>query len=376
MEQQKLHILSVYLKKWSYGENKVTVNYSLSVGNNYYRKHRDQKLAKATNMVNELLAQILKDAKSLEGKNEKAQIQIKLINEGEAKKKLNAFFLKITKEFNQNKKSRGKSRMISSRSVDFYYSDSEYELLEDEIKFFVHLNRGLNKVNGDLWSNAISDFKMALKFKPDNVQVNKHLAIAYNKLGQFSDALSPLKIYADSEQSADSLNTLATVYINLEEFDKADEIYQQIAEEFEDTITALFGRAQIAYKQGHDYTKYLDEINKSNPTKLIEKLKNNWEYRLSNEDLQTQWNASTAARYLGFDRPFDLTKKAFNKEIPCYFNADKGTIRFIKEEIDCWIELRNRYNLDGSKYKVFENKLTPEEKGTKRKKKQSAKVAS
>lgn len=375
MEQYKLHILSVYLKKWSYTENKLTLNYSFCIDENYLRKHRDLKFAKATNMVNEILAQAIKDSKYSNGNNEKG-FQSKLVNEGEVRKKLNDFFLKISKEFNQNKKSHGKSRMISSRSVDFYYNDTEYELLEDGIKFYVHLNRGLNKMNGDLWSNAISDLKQALKFEPDNVLVNKHLALAYNKLGQFSDAIIPLKIYVDSEHSAESLNTLAIAYINLEEFDKADVIYKQIADEFDDKATALFGRAQIAYKQGNDYLKYLDEINKSTPSRLVDKLKNNWEYRLANEELQTSWNASTASRYLGFERPFDLTKKAFNREIPCYFNADKGTIHFVKEEIDCWIVLRNRYNLDGSKYKVFANRLTPEERGIKRKKKQSAKIAS
>ncbi len=372
MDYKNLHILSVYLKKWSYGENKITLNYSFCAGEKYHRKHRDLKMAKVSNMVKDILSHAIKDAKSDDGN----AFQVKMVNEGEIKKKLNSFFLKIAKEFNNNKKSRGKSRMISSRSVDFYYQDTDYELLEDEIKFFVHLNRGLNKVNGDLWSNAISDFKLALKFKPDDIIVNKHLALAYNKLGQFSDAISPLKIYTESEHNVESFNTLALTYINLEEFEKADEIFKQIADEFEDNIAALFGRAQIAYKQGKDYLAYLDEINKSSPTTLIEKLKNNWEYRLSNEDLQTTWNASTAARYLGFERPFDLTKKAFNQEIPCYFNADKGTIRFVKEEIDCWIDLRNRYNLDGSKYKVFANKLTAEEKGKNHKKQKSAKIAS
>ena len=375
MEQQKLHLLSVYLKKWSYGENKLTINYSFCVQGKYYRKHRELKLVKALKMVSEISAQLIKDAKNTE-RNSDVGFQVKLTNEGEVKKKLSSFFVKIAKEFSQNKKSRGKSRMISSRSVDFYYTDTDYELLDDEIKFFVHLNRGLNKVNGDLWSNAISDFKMAAKFKPGDVTVNKHLAFAYNKLGQFSDAVEPLKIYVNSEHSIESLNTLATAYINLQEFDKADEIYKQIAEEFDDNTTALFGRAQIAYKQGENYLEYLDEINKSNPSWLVDKLKNNWEYKLANEELQTRWNASTAARYLGFERPFDLTKKAFNQEIPCYFNADKGTIRFVKEEIDCWIKLHNKYSLSSSKYKVFANKLTPEERSTKQKNKQPAKIAS
>ena len=69
----------------------------------------------------------------------------------ETQRKLNLFLSKILKEFNTNKRSRGRVRMISSRSMDFYYNDFEYEPLSDQEKFYVHLNRGVNKMNGDLF---------------------------------------------------------------------------------------------------------------------------------------------------------------------------------------------------------------------------------
>ncbi|MCB0281417.1 MAG: hypothetical protein H6627_06655 [Calditrichae bacterium] len=374
MKPSALYVLSAYLKKWSYADNKLTINYTFCINDGYYRKHKELRLNKTAPMISELLGQLLKDAKN--GNSAPSDEPVRFVGEGEVKKKLSGFFNKIAKEFKGNKKTRGKSRMISSRSIDFYYNDFEYEQLEDDVKFYVHLNRGLNKVSGDLWSNAVSDFKLAIGFKPEDITANKYLAMAFNKLGQFSDAVVPLKIYADSENTPESLNALAIAYINLEEYEKADEIFRQITENFSDSNIALFGRAQIGYKKGQEFLSHLDKIYEKNPELLVEKLKTEWEYKLPpNSSNATIWNAATAARYLGFERPFDLTKKAFNQEIPCYFNADKGTIRFVKEEIDCWIELHNRYNIDGSTYQVYENKLLPQEKG-KTPKKKSAKTLS
>jgi len=375
MEQAGLFILSAYLKKWSYGENKLTVNYTFCIDDSYFRKHKELRISKSTSMVADLIAQINKDIAQINDISD-SHSSVQIVNESEVKKKLNNFLAKIIKEFKQNKKSHGKSRMISSRSIDFFYNDQEYEQVDDNVKFYVHLNRGLNKVSGDLWENAISDFKLAIKFKPDDVTTNKHLALAYNKLGQFSEAVKPLKIYADSENTAESLNALAVAYINLEEYEKADEIFKQITDNFDHDFLAFFGRAQIAYKRGDNYQKYLDMIYQDSSDWLVNKLKTDWEYNLNNEDEHTVWNAATAARYMGFERPFDLTKKAFNQEIPSYFDAEKGTIRFVKEELDCWIELHNRYNMDGSQYKIYEDRLSAEEKKNLRKKKKTAKSVS
>jgi len=375
MEQSSLFILSAYLKKWSYAENKITINYTFCINDNYQRKHKELRLVRSGAMITDLLNHLFKEAKSFLGNDSRKPIN--LIGDSEVKKKLNNFFTKINKEFRNNKKSRGKSRMISSRSIDFYYNDFEYDQLTDDVKFYVHLNRGLNKVNGDLWSNAITDFKLAAKFRPEDVTTNKYLAMAFSKLGQFSDALEPLKIYADSENSPESLTALANSYINLEQYDKADEIFKEISDTFSDEGTALFGRAQIAYKKGNDYLGHLEKIYDQNKERFLEKLKKDWDYKLSLDDERfTVWNAATAARYLGFERPFDLTKKAFNNEIPCYFDAEKGTIRFIKEEIDCWIEIHNRFNIDGLTYQVYEDKLLPKEKGKKKTKKKPAKSVS
>ena len=359
MDSANIYLLSVYLKKWSYNDNRFTINYSFCVENyEYHRKYIDLRAGRNHNLVDDLINQVIRDAKSF---SESSNLNI--VNGNEIRKKLNQFIGKITKEFRSNKKNRGKSRMISNRSLDFYYNDHEYEQLTPDVKYYVHLNRGLNKVNGDLWSNAVVDFKLALEHKPGDPTANKYLAMAYNKLGQFSEAVEPLKICADAENSSETLNALAMAYINLEEYEKADDLYCQISENFGDEHLALYGQAQIAYKSGKDYLSYLDKLYEIDSEWLVEKLKKDWEYRLAMEiDEQNMWNAATAARYLGFKRPYDLTRKAFNSEIPCYFDAEKGTIRFVKEELDCWINLHNHFNLDGQNYQTFEDKLLPEEK--------------
>ena len=86
------------------------------------------------------------------------------------------------------------------------------------------------------------------------------------------------------------------------------------------------------------------------------------------------WNAGAASRYLGFEKPFDLTRKAFNEELPSYFNSEKGTIRFARAELDAWVELMNRYKMDVVDYKTYEDRLSPAELAkTKLKKKRAAK---
>lgn len=366
MEEQKdVYLLSCYLKKWSYVENKMTVNYSICWDGHYQRRHKEFRLGNAVALAGELLGQVMKDARYILSRNEPdVYWHINIFNYNDVKPKTISFFSKIVKEFKNNKRSNGKSRMIMARSLDFFYNDVDYNQLPDDIKFYVHLNRGMNKVNGELWSNAIMDFNIAKRMNPDHVLLNKYMGLAYSKLGEFEKALEPMELYAQSHPGVPSLTALAQAYIHLGEFEKADQIFQEIADNYDEKELALFGRAHLAYKQGKDYLPFLEELFEHDPEWLQEKLKNDWEYKLlpaSNRTV-TEWNASTAARYMGFDRPFDLTRKAFSHEIPCYFDHDKGTVRFVKEELDCWITLRNRFNLDGLTYEVYEDKLLPEER--------------
>jgi len=369
-----LHLLSTYLKKWSYNDNKVTFNYSYCCEIGYDRSHVDMRLGSPVNMVNEFLNNVFHRAKeninehfeadSEEVKMENNGSNIILVNEPEVKRKLSIFFSKILKEFNNNKRSRGRSRIISTRSLDFYYNDFEYEPLNDEIKFYVHLNRGLNKMNGDLYSNAVDDLNNALAFRPEDPVANKNIAKALMKLGKFEEAVKHLEIYTQAEKSDVALHQLAQAYMRLGYLDKAEEIYKQIEKEFPDSLYALFGLAQINYKRGKGFKQKLDKIYKQNPEWLAEHLKTNWSYSLPGyaEDEESKWNAATAARYLGFNRPFDLTRKAFNDEIPSYFDSEKGTIRFVKPELDAWVELVNRYKLEPQNYQTHEELLTEQEK--------------
>ncbi|APF20047.1 tetratricopeptide repeat protein [Caldithrix abyssi] len=375
MDFFNLHLLSTYLKKWSYNDNKVTFNYSYCCEIGYDRSHVDMRLGSPVNMVNEFLNNVFHRAKEkineqIEANPQDPNLQqsngsnIILVNEPEVKRKLSVFFSKILKEFNNNKRSRGRSRIISTRSLDFYYNDFEYEPLSDEIKFYVHLNRGLNKMNGDLYSNAVDDLKNALAFKPEDPQANKNIAKALMKLGRFEEAVKHLEIYTQAEKSDVALHQLGLAFMKLGDLDRAEEIYKQIEKEFPDSLYGLFGRALINYKRGKGFKQKLDKIYKINPEWLAEHLRTEWSFNLPGyeEDEEAKWNAATAARYLGFNRPFDLTRKAFNNEIPSYFDSEKGTIRFVKAELDAWVELVNRYKLEPQNYETHEELLTEQEK--------------
>jgi tetratricopeptide (TPR) repeat protein len=254
--------------------------------------------------------------------------------------------------------------MISTRSLDFYYNDFEFEPLSDQIKFYVHLNRGVNKTNGDLWTNAVDDFTYALEIDPENVEANKFMAEALSKLNKYEDALKYLKVYSEAENTPESLSALSNLYIKLKDYKNAEKIFKYMNKNFPDSDLAVFGLAQLYYKQGKPYKELLDKLWDKNEDWLLDKLRNDWEYKLPqySEGENGMWNAATAARYLGFERPYDLTRRAFNDELPSYFDSEKGTIRFVKAELDAWVELSNQYQLDIENYEIFEDKLTDEEK--------------
>ena len=370
MDLNHLFLLSTYLKKWSFTDNRISLNYSFCMNDEYVRHSVDMRIQSPMNMVNEFMNSCFHKAKEqLNGNSEEVNqnegqgANLVMVGDSEIKIKLSEFMNKIMREFNQNKKSQGRQRMISTRSLDFYYNDFEFEPLDDDIKFYVHLNRGANKMNGDLWTHAVEDLKNALSIREKDQLANKYMAIALRKTGDYASALKYLIIYADNEKTAESYEDLAIAYLNLMNFDEADKAYAKLAKIEPESPRPLFGRAMIAYKQGKSFLPFLDQINELNPDWLIEKIKSDWDYKLPeiSENEETRWNASIAARYLGFDRPFDLTKKAFNNDLPSYFDAEKGTIRFVKAELDAWLEIVNRYKIEDHDYQKHEELLTKEE---------------
>jgi pentatricopeptide repeat protein len=315
------------------------------------------RVAAPQNMVNDFLNRLMYRAK------EKGSGSLRIVNESDVQRKLNLFFGKILKEFNTNKRSRGRIRMISNRSMDFYYNDFEYQPLDESVKFYVHLNRGVNKMNGDLWSAAIDDLNQALAFNPEDPQVNKYLAEALVKSHRIEEAIPYYQKYAETEESLAGLNDLAHAYIKIERFKEAEQVFKRMKKLDPDDLLAIIGQAQISYLEDKDYMKHLDEVFEIDPDWLREYLKKSWGYKLPGfgSDESKMWNAATASRYLGYDRPFDLTKRAFNDEIPCYFDSEKGTIRFVKAELDNWVEIQNRFRVDGQGYKVYPDRLNEKE---------------
>jgi tetratricopeptide (TPR) repeat protein len=253
--------------------------------------------------------------------------------------------------------------MISSRSMDFYYNDFEYEPLDNQAKYYVHLNRGLNKMNGDLWSAAIEDLKIALSFNDEDPLVNKYMAEALLKNQKVEQALPYFEKYAKNENSLNGFNDLAHAYIKIEKFKEAENVVKRMKKQNPDDLLVKMLEAQVAYLQTKPYTDQLDKIKEIDENWLREYLKKTWDFNLPgyNDHESKMWNAATASRYLGYDRPFDLTKRAFNDELPSYFDSEKGTIRFVKAELDQWVEIQNRYKVDGNSYRVYEDRLSKDE---------------
>jgi len=365
MEIGNLHLLSTYLKKWSYQENRLTLSYSYFTEQGYGRNMIEMRIGSPQGMVNEFLNRVVYKAKEAMARENGGvtETSIRLVNETEAQRKLNVFVNKILKEFNTNKRSRGRIRMISNRSMDFYYNDFEYEPLDNQAKFYVHLNRGVNKMNGDLWAAAIDDLQIALGFDPDNPLANKYMAEALVKSHRTDEALPYFEKYAEKEESLKGLNELAHAYIKMEKFKDAENVFMRMHKMDPEDLLVKIGKAQLSYLQGKSYLTQLDKIKAIDENWLKDYLKKTWTYNLPGygKDESKMWNAATASRYLGYDRPFDLTKRAFNDEVPCYFDSDRGTIRFVKEELDKWVEIQNRYQVNGIHYQLHEDRLSENE---------------
>ena len=240
MESINLHLLSTYLKKWSFDDNRIALNYSFCHEHGYERSRFETRIGVPANMANDFLNNVYHTAKERlsEGKNGNGDLNnslgnnILLVNESEVKRKLGVFLAKVNKEFTQNKRSRGRTRMISTRSLDFYYNDFEFEPLSDHMKFYVHLNRGINKMNGDLWSNAVDDFTLAIELEPENIEANKYMSEALSKLNRFDEAIKHLKIYAETENSPESLSNLSNLYIKLNDFKNAEKVFKQMLKKY------------------------------------------------------------------------------------------------------------------------------------------------
>jgi pentatricopeptide repeat protein len=183
------------------------------------------------------------------------------------------------------------------------------------------------------------------------------------KMGNLEESIPYYEKYAELDKNLVSLNDLAKAYIMAKKYEKAKKTFKEMKKTKPDDLLAKVGEAQIAYMQGKPYLKYLDKIYEEDEDWLRNYIQDMWEFKLPEfvDDEANKWNAATASRFLGYERPFDLTKKAFNSEIPCYFDQEKGTIRFVQAELANWVELFNRYKVDGHYYETYKDRLNEKE---------------
>ena len=95
-----VHLLSTYLKKWSYQESRLSLSYSFFTELGYGRNMVDMRISSPQGMVNEFLNRVVNKVKEIKSK-EKEEVEafiVKLVNESEVQRKLHLYITKILKE--------------------------------------------------------------------------------------------------------------------------------------------------------------------------------------------------------------------------------------------------------------------------------------
>jgi tetratricopeptide (TPR) repeat protein len=163
--------------------------------------------------------------------------------------------------------------------------------------------------------------------------------------------------FAEVENSQRAWLELAKSYRKGKLFDKSEAIYQQVLAEDPTNKEARIGIAQIRYAlQNEAYQQILDELHKEDPEWLCEWLKEEFNFRIYTNN-KTMLSPIQAAKFLGYDRIFDLTQRAFKNELPSHFNPGRARLTFYKEELANWANTLNRYNCSGEEIKLYPDRI-------------------
>jgi tetratricopeptide (TPR) repeat protein len=163
--------------------------------------------------------------------------------------------------------------------------------------------------------------------------------------------------FAEVENSQRAWLELAKSYRKGKLFDKSEAIYQRVLAEDPTNKEARIGIAQIRYAlQNEEYQQILDELHKEDPEWLCEWLKEEFNFRIYTNE-KTMLSPNQAAKFLGYERIFDLTQRAFKNELPSHFNPGRARLTFYKEELANWANTLNRYNCSGEEIKLYPDRI-------------------
>ncbi len=382
MEKFEVYALSLTIRKWDLEKKRLTLKNVYTVGEYEYTSTFEMPLSTDTEMLENYLNLLKKESgEQIRSESEDgAKFSLAVGNENFTRQRVGGHFRKILAELNNDKKKKGKHRpkgnsgagiqpvadggvqpgqgkMIFSTHLEIYTENQDIGHLPQNIQFFIVLNWSRKYYEKEEFQKAIFPLRRLVKLKPDYGIGYKWLARSLKKVRKYDEAVRNYENYARVENSLEARLDLAQSYRKGKMFEKSEEIYRAVLEEYPEEKEARIGLAQIKYARlEEDHLEILDELYKSDPEWMKDWMKKEFNYRIYVPP-KTLLTPVQASRLLGFDKAFDLTQMAFRNEIPSHFNPSRARMNFYREELEQWAKLVNRFGLLDREIKLYPENL-------------------
>lgn len=363
----QFNFIALDIKRWILEQRKINSTVYLVSNDEEKSLQIDSLILKPNDMLENFMARLRAEIYSkLLSTNGNKEVQIEFENQSFLRQQLYNYFKKITTELrggNGNRGNRGNGsnggnnennyRGIRTTHLDIYAENDDITSLPEQTRFYIILNWCRNYYNREEYKKAIDPLRRLLKLNPQFGLGYKWLARSLKKIRKYDEAMANYRKYAEVDGSIDAYLDLAKSYRKGKIFDKSEEIYLDILKSNPESKEAKIGLAQIkfALKQP-EYMKILEDLYKEDPDWLKKWLLDEFNFRIYIPE-KTFITPAQAAKFLGFNKVFELTERAFKNEIPSHFNPAKARMSFYKEELENWAKVMNRFQCLAKEIKVY-----------------------
>lgn len=357
--RHEAYLNTVNFRKYDYVTGKMPLKIHYIMNDEEYFSYFEISVRQTSEMVTDFLEQFNKDIHDKIAK-EGEQIEIEIANESLVRQQFHNYLNRFISEKNSGKKKKGKTTKSMPSYLDIYHELQDISFLPKNVQFFLVLNWAKKYYDREDYHKAIDPLRKLIKLKPEYGLAYKMLARSLKKNRKYDEAMRYYEKYAKVDKSLDAKLDLAKSYRKGKLFDKSDKIYQDVLQDFPEDKEARIGIAQIKYAQNNpDYMAILELLYEEDAAWLKKWLIEEFNFRIYISS-KTSMKPNQAARYLGYEKPYQLTQMAFRNEIPSHFNPTKARISFYKEELENWAKVCNRFNLLPEEVKLYPDAIAKE----------------
>jgi tetratricopeptide (TPR) repeat protein len=361
MSAYEITLIALEVRKWDLEARKITLVGYYLLEDEEENITFDVSILQPPEMVEEFLGKLRYAAEhNLKEKHQDDKIEVDFDNETFLRQKIYNYFKRITMELNNPRRKKGQPKLILTTHMDVYNENQDVSFLPQRFQFYIILNWARKyyvRDDTEGYKKAIDPLRKLIRVTPDYGLGYKMLARSLKKVRKYDEAMRMYEKYAEVDNSLDARLDLAKSYRKGKLFDKSEEIYQTILADHSDNKEARIGIAQIYYATNQDkYLGILDELYQEDKVWLKEWLMDEFNFRIYVSE-KTLLSPIQAAKFMGFQKIFELTQKAFKNDIPSHFNPTKARMSFYKEELENWAMVMNRFECLKEPVNIYPEKL-------------------